>query len=271
MTDQPNPEAAVRKQKRKIPPLTKDEYTVEVNAVIQELNSLAEHFTGANKKKFTLPDGCPAKAEYHNIEKQLQHTIALYGKLLKKPKKHNKKISPANRGFKQERWASPAIVSFVNTHGDLPADLKLVPSADSGGLAIWNIAQCTQLLQWYVEKNNLKGVKRSEVRLDANLHALFKDHLSILEKKQCWERDNATWIAHTALQVLIPKLFDRGIPILHSMLTEQVIAVIQKREELLKSRTGENRAKRTAANEAAKVAKKQAQAEAAQKVATGAK
>lgn len=258
MSEHPGPEAVPRKQKRKIPPMTRDEYVVETNVVVQELNNLADIFTGANKKKFTLPDGCPAKSEYHNLEKQLQHAVALYGKLLKKPKKPSKKQAPGNRGFKQERWANPSIVTFVNTHCDLPAELKLVPSADSGGLAIWTIAQCTQVLQWYVEKNNLKGAKRSEVRLDANLMALFKDNLSILEKKQCWEREGATWIAHTALQVLIPKLFDRGIPILASMLTPAVLDVIQKREDLLKARTGENRTKRQAVADAAKEAKKAA-------------
>ena len=267
-----------KKVKRKIPPKSKEEYALEVDDIKRAIALVEDAFTGANKKRFNLPDEAPAKPEYAALIKALEHTVVTYGKLLQKPKisKATKaaqraadgKSSSKNRGFKAERWAAPSIVKFINSYCELPADVQIKASAETGGLGIFSIAQCTQALQWYVDKHQLKGVKRSQIRLDANLMALFGEYLPTLDKKQSWEEGGQRMIAHTTLQVLIPKLFDRTIPVLQTMLTPETLTVMSKREEILRDRTNVNRARRE--KEAADAKNAKTAARLAQAIAGGA-
>lgn len=243
-------------------PLTVEEYEKRVTEIVQEVSNLANILTGNNKKKYVLPEGAPARTEYTNLTKSLEKTVTLYKKLGKKQKrKVVNKSTATNRGFKQERFANEDLVAFVNENGDLPKDLHLKPSNDAGGDAIWTIAQCTQMIIWYVEQKGLKdNAKRSEIKLDAPLLKLFDPHFAKLDKskKQMFERDGSKYIVHQTLQVLIPQLFDREITIPESMLTPDVRKTMLDREKLLKERTEQNRTKRAEEQKAAKDLARQA-------------
>jgi hypothetical protein len=250
----------VRTKAKARPPLTPEEWEARINLIVQVISGLSQMLTGKNKQKYILPDDAPAKTEYTNLIKSLQHTVVFYKKLCKKQKRVTKRVATGgNRGFKQERYVSAKTVAFVNAHGDFTEALKLKPQVEIGGSAVWNIAQCTQLFTWYLDNAKLKNdAKRSEVRLNDALISLFGEFFSTLDKKQIWEKDGARYITHTALQHLIPLLFDRSIPVLPSLLTKEVTEALVAREKELKSRTDANRKKREDAKNAVKVARKAA-------------
>lgn len=257
-----------KKTKRKPP--TVEEVDAMSKAAIAEISSLANFFTGDSKKRLTLPEDAPEKGEYTAVMKQVAQVVGLYKKLyaLKKTKKKTKKNGNAGsssntstRGFKQPRFVKPDGVVFVNKHGDLPDSLKLKP-IDEAGHAIWNIAQATQLFGWYTNQKELKNPqKRSELRLDAVLLELFEPYMSDLTKKQLWKKGNETWISHAALQHLVPLLFQKSLPVLPEMLTEDVTKALDDREKILKERTAQGKAKREAAAKAARAAEKAEKAE----------
>lgn len=250
----------VRTKAKARPPLSVEDWEARINLITQVISGLSTMLTGKNKQKYILPDDAPAKTEYTNLIKSLQHTVVFYKKLHKKQKRVTKRVATGgNRGFKQERYVSAKTAAFVNAHGDFSEALKLKPQAEIGGSAVWNIAQCTQLFTWYLDNAKLKSdAKRSEVRLNDALISLFGEFFSTLDKKQIWEKDGSRYITHTALQHLIPLLFDRSIPVLPSLLTPQVVEAMIAREKELKSRTDANRKKREDAKNAAKAARKAA-------------
>lgn len=258
MSDAKPPAEEEKKKTRKTEPLTVEAFQLETSTQVAAVSKLAEFFNGPAKKRLTLPEGSPAKPEFTQFIRDLEHLHVLYKKLLKKEKAQSaaKTGEKKNRGFKAERFVNPDCIQFVNTHCEFPADLQLKPLAEAGGYAIWSNAQCTQTFQWYIEQQNLKNPKkRSEVRLNGPLKILFAKHLGGLKEKQCWERDGETWIAHTTLQSLIPKLLDSDLPILPSLLTDDVKATNKRREDLLSERTAANRAKRDAQKKAEKAEK----------------
>jgi len=257
-------------RKSKVEPLSVEAFELIIDEDIREWQAIYTHFTGVHKKNLNFPDGAPGKNEFVGFEKRLHGLIALYKKLARKQKKKvtQKAAVPGaeGKGFKQSRYVNKAAVEFVNTHGDLPAELKLTPQKDVNGDAIWNIAQATQLIIGYVETAKLKTeAEKSKVVLNQPLHDLFKPYFKDVDKKNISERDGKTIIGHTVLQSLIPKLFDKKIPVLASEYSADERDKMAKREVLLRERTATNRGKRDAD---AKVVKARNQVAAAEKRAT---
>jgi hypothetical protein len=224
-----------------------DEFATLVNETAEKWRQIYIHFVGNNKKGLNLEETAPGKNEFASVEKQIRDLEAAYKRLHRKIKKKTKKNPDGGegKGFKQARYVNKLAVEFVNKYGDLPANLKLMPLADAGGDAIWNIAQGTQLIVAYCEVNGLKNsAARSHITLNEPLVELFKPFFPQVDKKLITEKDGKYIITQTTLQSLLPKLFDRELPVLDTDNTEEEKKRTRDRETLLKERTEANRVKR---------------------------
>ena len=264
---------AMPPRKVKKQPLSAEDFDALINEVVIEHGNVYHPFTGAAKKGITFPEGAPGKNEFSQWDKQLLHLGAIYKKLLKMDKKKAKKKAakagapPADsneKGFKQPRYVCAAAVTFVNTHGNVPPDLKLIPLPECGGDAVWNIAQGTQLFSSYVDEKKLKGVEKSKITLDQPMTDLFKPYFGQIDKVKIVETDGKYILTHTTLQALIPRLFDRELPVLPEQFPEDEKMRSRKRAEVFKERTGVNRAARDAVDKTARAEKAAATAAAKQ-------
>ncbi len=235
-------------RQKKTPALTPEEFSKEVETVSNLWHIIANYYSGVNKRKMKTGDNAPSKIEFNSINKMLDGMQKPYAKMSKKPKR--KTTPPKNgntsRGFKQERFFYKAGVSFVNSHGDLDDNLKLEPIAAVGGDAVWNIAQATQLIVSYVERHHLKDPnEKTKITFDGPMTELFEAHMGSIEKKK-WSTnaDGKFVINHNTLQSLIPKLFDRDVPVPESYLSAPVKQKLLDREVILSLRTVENCAAR---------------------------
>jgi len=256
-------DVAVKAPKKKIPPMIPEEFLALSESVHADLLKIGNYYTGVNKRPHKGSDEAPSKIEFNNLGKAIDSLGKHYAKMAKKPKRAPapKSTDPnapvKTKGFKQERFFKAAGVNFVNTHGDLPAHLHLEPIPDLNGDAIWSIAQATQLIISYVERHNLKNPdQKTKVTLDKDLTDLFRPYLSTIDRKAKTEGHGGTiTIEHKTLQSLIPKLFEKNIPVIPDYLTEETKKRILEREGFLGNCTIQNREVRDAAKKAANAAK----------------
>jgi hypothetical protein len=260
----PAPAAKKTERKPKVEPLTPEEFEVVLEALVREWQNIYTHYTGQHKKNITFPEGAPGKNEFVGLEKRIYGLASLYKKLNRKVKK-KKVTAPATgapgsefKGFKQPRYVSKTAVDFINTHGSLPPELRLTPLKEVNGDAVFNIAQATQLFISYVETHRLKGtVKKSEITLDRPLADLFRPHFKEIDRKLIREEGDQSVIDHKTLQSLIPKLFDREIPVLPEVYSMDDRAKTLQREIFLKEKTATNKAAREAVTRATKLENQQ--------------
>jgi hypothetical protein len=249
----PPKEKVPRKSKQEA--MTPEVFELAIDELIKAWQAVYTNYTGVHKKTLTFPDGAPGKNEFVGFEKRLQSLVPEYRKLSKKPKKKQAKNSGSTdgKGFKQYRYVCKSAVEFVNTYGNLPAELKLIPLKDLGGDAVWNIAQATQLIIGYVEVSNMKTEsEKSKIVLNQPLVDLFKPFFKELDRKMVTERDGKYIINHTTLQSLIPKLFDKRIPVMATELTPADRKRMTDREVILHGRTVANKGVRDAATKVIK-------------------
>uniref|UniRef100_A0A6C0CFU1 Uncharacterized protein n=1 Tax=viral metagenome TaxID=1070528 RepID=A0A6C0CFU1_9ZZZZ len=232
---------ATKPRAKKQPPLAPEEFAAKVAQVIADFMPLMNYFVGTNKHKYEVLENSPSKAEFQNVIGILEKLVKQYEKLAKKPKR-KAAAGGAIKGFKQPKFVCPLGVKFVNTHGDLPAHLHLVPLPQADGWGIWNIAQATQLIQSYVERHHLKDPKvRSHIAFDKVLTELFMPLIDTVEKK-AWSLspDGLIITNHNTLQALIPRIFESFVVVPPKYVDEAETKRSLEREVILSKRTHEN-------------------------------
>lgn len=251
-------EGEPKPRNHKTPAIDPEEFAHEVEAVHAEWAKIANYYSGVNKQKFKAGENTPSKNEFNSIGKMLDSLVKPYTKMFKKPKRKQVKKPDLNKskGFKQESFLKAPAVTFINEHARFPDAVKLEPLADLNGDAVWSIAQATQTILAYIEEKHLKdATDKTRITLDAPLGSLFRPHLDLIDRKK-WSQtaDGHIVISHTTIQSLLPKLFEKRIPVIPKYLNDETKRRIADRESLLGKRTESNRDAREVVRKAEKEA-----------------
>ena len=251
-------EADPKPRNRKTPAIEPEEFAQEVEAVHAEWLKIANYYSGVNKRKFKAGEATPSKNEFNSIGKMLDSLVKPYAKMFKKPKRKQVKKPDLNKskGFKQERFLKAQAVAFVNEYARFPDNIKLEPLTDLNGDAVWSIAQATQEILSYIEEKHLKDTTdKTRITLDAAMGGLFRPYLDLIDRKK-WSQtaDGHIVISHTTVQSLIPKLFEKNIPVIPKYVNDETKRRIADREALLGKRTEANRDAREVVRKAEKEA-----------------
>lgn len=265
MADKELKEPKIRKIKT--PALEPEEFAREVEATHSEFLKIANYYSGVTKHKFKAGDSTPSRIEFNSVGKMLDSLIKPYAKLFKKPKRKvvRKPDAKKSDGFKQKRFLKAHAVTFVNDHCNLPEALKLEPLADLGGDAVFSFAQATQALLGRVEEKHLKDPhEKTRITFDGPFNALFAPLIDTIDRKK-WIKtaEGNIVLDHKTLQSLIPKLFEKHIPVIPKYVTDETKRRIAERETLLGLRTNANQDAREVARKAekdAEIAKRPAKA-----------
>lgn len=265
---QQQPEVAADGQKvrkKKTPPLTPVEFTEKINVAEAKWMLIHRFYSNQNKGGLITAPTSPNSTETAALLKSYTKIAKLYEHL---HKEHKRRTGVVTKGFALEKFLTPSAVTFFNSAAEFPEELKIIPQAAAGGDGISCISQAISIVTSYIERHGLKKnpQNKTEITFDAELKKLFAPHMSSIDKKK-WRQDEEGNVitTQTAVQTLIPRLFDSKVPVHPSLFTEDEKKRMAARGPYLTKRTEANVEARTKARAAEREAEKAAEKARAEK------
>lgn len=246
----------VKQRKKKAVPLTAEAFTAKVNGVEALATQVHKFYTNFNKAGVRTSPQSPSSKETGSVLPMLAKMARMYEHLCKKKKRV---VVHTVKGFRLEKFLKKEAIGFLNEAAGFSDADKIIPVAEANGDGISSIAQVISICASYVSRNGRKKnpAAKSEITFDAKMKELFAPVIGSIKREKWSTNDSGEIVTNqSAIQALIPKLFDAKVPVHPLLLSADEIGRMTRRQEILSKQTIANGEVRKARDDERKKAEK---------------